>query len=341
MNVSLLIRTYRTNLDQELKDLFLGLDSGLYEMLRYQLGWIDGHGNPIYQPSGKAIRPSLCLLTAESLNGSIEVALPAAAAVELVHNFSLIHDDVQDDDRERRNRPSVWVLWGKPQAINAGTAMRVLASLSMQRLGKQGINSNKIAKAYKILDQATLRLLQGQFLDISFESQIEVNQSDYLRMAEGKTAALFACALELGALVSTEDEKTIQSFSGCGLNLGLGFQIMDDILGIWGDGGKLGKPIGNDIKRKKKSYPIVRAFEVADEVTKRRLVEIYGHDFVSNEDMDEILDILDELKVKTHAQFLVNQYSERAHAYLQRTNCSQWGLDQFAEIINFLVHRES
>jgi geranylgeranyl diphosphate synthase type I len=211
----------------------------------------------------------------------------------------------------------------------------------MQRLGKQGLNSDKITKAFKILDQASLRLLQGQFLDISFESQIQVNQSDYLKMAEGKTAALFACALELGALVSTEDEKTIQSFHACGLNLGLGFQIMDDILGIWGDGGKLGKPIGNDIKRKKKSYPIVRAFEVAYEITKGRLVEIYGQEFVSNEDKDEILEILDVLRVKAHAQSLVDQYSERACASLQQTHCSKWGLDQFDEIINFLVQRES
>ena len=124
--------------------------SPLYDMMRYHLGWIDAQGRPLPGSAGKALRPTLCLLACEAVGGTYHRALPAAAAVELVHNFSLIHDDIQDDDRERRHRPTVWSIWGKPQAINAGTAMRVLASLALSRLSERGVSGEKQLHAQRI-----------------------------------------------------------------------------------------------------------------------------------------------------------------------------------------------
>ncbi len=340
MQLPSVFRSYRAKIDQELRALLADLDSPLYDMLRYQLGWIDAQGNPRPQPTGKALRPTLCLLTSESLCGDIRPALPAAAAIELVHNFSLIHDDVQDGDRRRRNRPTVWAVWGKPQAINAGTAMRVLASLSMLRLGDQGLAPEKLLHAQRILDQSCLRLIEGQYLDISFESRTGVRVAEYLSMIEGKTAALIACSFELGAMLVTEDEGAIQAFRNCGLNLGLAFQIMDDLLGIWGDKDKTGKPVGSDIQRKKKTYPIVYAWDVAHSRARAEIEAFYRRKTVDRSGRETLLGILDDLQAKEHTYAMVNAYSDRARADLDRVILPERARERFAEVIAFLTERE-
>lgn len=331
---------YRANIDQELREVLADHPSPLYDMLRYQLGWIDARGSPQPQPSGKALRPTLCLLACEALGGDIQTALPAAAAIELVHNFSLIHDDVQDDDRLRRSQPSVWALWGKPQAINAGTAMRVLASLCMLRLAERGLAAERAIQVQKLLDQSCLRLIEGQYLDISFESRAQVSAAEYLEMIEGKTAALIACSLELGARLATQESQEIQALRECGLYLGLAFQIMDDLLGIWGEVDKLGKPVGSDIQRKKKTFPIVYAWEQADPQTQAEIAKIYQGAVVDEGGRERILGILDDLQARQHAQAMVNACSERARAELERASLSSWGRERFEEIILFLTRRE-
>jgi geranylgeranyl diphosphate synthase type I len=158
---------YRTQIDAELRLVLAQQQSPLYEMMRYHLGWIDEKGDPVKEPAGKALRPTLCLLACEAVGGDYRKALPAAAAIELVHNYSLIHDDIQDDDCERRHRPTVWSIWGKPQAINAGTAMRLLANITLARLREQGISPEKHWHTQCLLDTTTLRLIEGPYLDIS------------------------------------------------------------------------------------------------------------------------------------------------------------------------------
>ena len=340
MGLPLVFQRYRGEIDRELRAVLASSDSTMYDMLRYQLGWIDEQGKSLLIPSGKALRPTLCLLSSESISGSFERALPAAAAIELMHNFSLIHDDVQDNDRKRRHRSSVWAIWGKPQAINAGDAMRILASASMLRLSDRDLPVERVLRALMLLDETCLRLIEGQYLDISYENRLDVRTRDYLKMAEGKTAALISCSLEMGALIATEDTCTIQAFSNCGKNLGLAFQIKDDLLGIWGDKAKLGKPVGSDILRKKKTYPIAFAWEKADELARTMIERIYQRDKVDDSGRDVILNILDDLHAKEQTQTMVDMFCDRAWSEIECFLPSPWAHDRFEEVISFLTERE-
>ncbi|MBN2549833.1 MAG: polyprenyl synthetase family protein [Anaerolineales bacterium] len=309
-------------------------------MLRYHLGWIDEHGNPLTSASGKALRPTLCLLACEAISGDYHQALPAAAALELVHNFSLIHDDIQDDDRERRGRPSVWAVWGKPQAINAGTVMLVLAEASLMRLTKRGVPSDLVLKISQRLDENCMRLIEGQYLDIHFESCQQVDTGEYMHMIENKTAALIACSLELGALLATSQARTLQALNNFGKHLGLAFQIRDDILGVWGDQGRLGKPVGSDIWRKKKSYPIVFAWENASQAERAELTAIYQQEAIDEPAFKTVMGILDRLQAKDQAQLLVQRHCRQAVEEIQSADLLPWGRAACEEMVDFLARRD-
>ncbi|HNU05196.1 MAG TPA: polyprenyl synthetase family protein [Anaerolineae bacterium] len=238
-----------------------GVYAGHYGMLRYHMGWVDAQMQPAAVNGGKRIRPVLCLLACEAVGGAGDHALPAAAAVELLHNFSLIHDDVEDDSPTRRHRPTVWALWGAPQAINAGDAMFTLARLALHRLSACSVAPATALEASRIFDHACLRLTEGQYLDMSFESRLDVTVDEYLTMIGGKTAALLGASLELGALLGGADEAGRGHLADFGRSLGLAFQMQDDILGIWGDEVITGKSAASDILTRKKSLPVVYALE--------------------------------------------------------------------------------
>ncbi len=233
----------------------------LYGMLRYHLGWEDREFRPIVgpHPTGKRIRPVLCLLCCEACGGDWEQALPAAAAVELVHNFSLIHDDIEDSDSTRRGRPTVWSVWGVPQALNAGDTLFTLAHLALFRLTDRGVPSETVLSALRILLTACLRLTEGQFLDLRFEGEEKVSVEDHLFMVARKTAELLSVAGELGALVAGAPADVRQRMRALGYHAGIAFQIQDDILGIWGDPAVTGKPVGSDLRRGKKTFPVLYA----------------------------------------------------------------------------------
>lgn len=233
----------------------------LYGMLRYHLGWADEHFRSARSSPGKRLRPVLCLLACEACEGDWQQALPGACAVELVHNFSLIHDDIEDGDTTRRERPTVWAVWGLPQGLNAGDALFALAHLALLRLCDRGLPAQTVVGAIQVLDQACLRLTEGQFLDIRFENQECIPAQAYLRMAAGKTAALLAASCELGALVANASPSRRERMRAFGHHLGLAFQIQDDVLGIWGDPRLTGKPVGADLQRGKKTLPVVHAIE--------------------------------------------------------------------------------
>jgi geranylgeranyl diphosphate synthase type I len=266
-------------------------------------------------------------------------ALPAAAAIELVHNFSLIHDDIQDDDRERRHHPTVWSIWGKPQAINAGTAMRVLAGLTLLRLKENNISAQKQHRAQHLIDEASLRLIEGQYLDISYENHFDIRVNDYLNMIEGKTAALIACSLEVGALLGTDDEQVIRSFRDIGRNLGLAFQIRDDILGIWADEKKTGKPLGSDIRHRKKTLPIVYALEKTDGKLRKELVSIYQNGACDEGNIVTILAVLDAVDAQLLAQQMAEMYCDKAIEAINRLEPLPLVRHDLQEVAQFLVGR--
>jgi geranylgeranyl diphosphate synthase type I len=331
---------YKDEIEAELHLNLADFETPLYRMMRYHLGWEDELGNPSQGSGGKRLRPSLCLLACEASGSDAHRALPAAAAVELIHNFSLIHDDIQDGDPERHHRPTVWKIWGKPQAINAGTAMRILANQALFRLVQQGETLEKHLQAQRLLDLCTLRLIEGQYLDISFENRIDIGLSDYLDMVAGKTAALIACSLELGALVGTSDPAFINSFKTFGVNIGFAFQIRDDILGIWGAPEKTGKSNGSDILRRKKSFPILYALEKSTGKAHAELVKIYQRDTVNDRDRDKVLNILDGIRADEYTQQEADNYCNQAMSELVRLGISPLLIESFNEIAEFLTNRD-
>jgi geranylgeranyl diphosphate synthase type I len=225
-----------------------------YEMLAYHMGWIGEGAGP--EATGKRIRPLLVLLCTAGCNAKWEFALPAAAAVELVHNFSLVHDDVQDNSEKRRGRPTVWVKWGVPMAINAGDALFVQSSQAIMDLVKN-YPSDIVVKAAQILHDTCLDLTRGQYMDLFYEERLDLTVDDYWPMVAGKTAALLAGCTSIGAVLGGADEATVEAYRSFGHYLGLAFQVQDDLLGIWGDEALTGKSAASDLVEGKNSLPVL------------------------------------------------------------------------------------
>ena len=231
---------------------------GLREMLAYHMGWEGDGAGP--EAQGKRIRPLLVLLCAQAAGGDWRRALPAAAAVELLHNFSLIHDDIEDNSPLRHGRQTLWVKWGAAQAINTGDVMFTLAFAALQDLA-QWLPPAEVLLAHKIMQETCLRLTEGQYLDISYESSPSLPIESYWPMIGGKTSALLACCCELGALVAGADGHRRGHFRTYGSALGLAFQVLDDWLGIWGEPLKTGKSAASDLVSGKKTLPVLLAME--------------------------------------------------------------------------------
>jgi len=297
---------YQAEIEAELRSVVSLASPGLYQMMSYHLGW-DKQAS-----GGRLLRPTLCLLACEAVGGNWHNALPAAAAIELLHNFSLIHDDIEDKSQKRRHRPTVWKVWGQAQGINAGDTMLALSQLALLRLMERNVPPKKVTLASQLLNEACLRLCEGQYMDIKFEREEEVGLEDYLEMIDRKTARLFECSLHLGALLGTDNERQISSLRSFGRELGLAYQIQDDLLGIWGEEEATGKPACDDIKGKKKTPPIIYALERAKGEERERLREIYGKARVSTEDITEVLQILDQLGARDYTERLRKQYQLQA-----------------------------
>jgi len=226
----------------------------LREMLAYHMGWEGEKAGP--EAQGKRIRPLLVLLCAEAAGGDWQNALPAAGAVELLHNFSLIHDDIQDNSPIRHKRPTVWKKWGIAQAINAGDILFIQAFLILHDL-RNTLSPQMVLEANRILQETCLHLTEGQYLDISYEKKQELPLDSYWPMIGGKTSALLGCCAQLGALVGGTEEERQLFFREYGYSLGLAFQVLDDWLGIWGDVALTGKSVESDLVTGKKSLPVL------------------------------------------------------------------------------------
>jgi geranylgeranyl diphosphate synthase type I len=220
----------------------------------YHMGWTDAAGNPMESPGGKGIRPTLAMLAAEAAWAEPEVGVPGGVAVELVHNFSLIHDDIIDTDAERHHRPTVWAMFGIGPAIVAGDAMQVLAHQVLLESP-----SGRGAGASVALADATAAMIAGQADDIAFEDRRDVTVEQCMAMSAAKTGALLGCAASIGAILAGAPVATVGALRDYGRHLGLAFQAVDDLLGIWGDPARTGKPAGSDLRQRKKSMPVVAA----------------------------------------------------------------------------------
>lgn len=279
-----------------------------YGMMHYQMGWVDERLQPGHFDVGKQIRPMLCLMACEAVGGNPQQALPAAAAIEILHNFSLVHDDIEDGDEVRRHRPTAWAIWGIPQAINAGDGMFNLAYRAMLGLSQVGTPAESVVAALERFSETCMRLTEGQYLDISFEQRLDVSVEEYLQMIAGKTAALISASLSIGALVGGADRQTRQALGSFGHNIGMAFQIRDDILGIWGDPSVTGKAAGNDILRQKKSLPILYGLghpEVGPEMEK-----MWRYNTIGGKQLTLVLSLLNQAQAREFAEAKLHTFHQ-------------------------------
>lgn len=333
------LTSYRDGVGVELKKVIDSCPPALGNILRYHMGWQDEHGHCCSKESGKFIRSTLCLLSCQAVGGNTSQAMPAAAAIELIHNFSLIHDDIEDASYERHHRPTVWKLWGQSQAINAGDAMFTLAYLALVRLKEKGIADEKIANCAKMLSLACLELCEGQYLDVDYENRLDITVEDYLDMAAKKTGALFAVSTSLGAYLGSEDSELVDVFRLFGRELGMVFQIHDDILGIWGLEESVGKSAG-DIYQRKKTLPVAYGLEKSDGAARKSLEKLYSQESIEGEDIKEVTGILDNLGARDYAGSVAGQYYHKALAHLDTTGLGLSSLGLLKETADFLFKRD-
>lgn len=311
----------------------------LWEMLDHHFGWGAGAAGPHSGASGKRVRPLLMALVAQALSGDYRHVLPAAAALEFLHNFTLIHDDVMDRSRERRHRPAVWALWGSDQAINAGDGLYALANLAVTYLLRAEVPGSKAVRAAQVLSQACLWTAEGQVLDMSFAGREQVTTAEYLTMIAHKTGALIEAATKIGALLSSDDEPVIRAYAQFGRDLGLAFQVRDDYLGVWGDEAATGKSATGDIREKKKSYPVLVAFERAGAADQETLSRIYAQETLSDRDVADVLGILERCGAIAETDRIASEYSERALAWLDATGVANPTQDELRQLAVFLIRR--
>lgn len=230
------------------------LDDTSAAIAAYHLGWTDTAGVPTRGGGGKAVRPALATLSAQAAGAPVQVGIPGAVAVELVHNFSLVHDDVMDGDAERRHRPTVWAVWGTTSAILTGDAMLALA----QEVLLDSVSPHRAAAA-RLLAEATRHLIRGQVMDVAFERRHDVTLAECLDMVSGKTGALLSASAAIGAVLAGAPEEVVDALATFGAQLGVAYQLVDDLLGIWGDPAATGKPVFSDLRSRKKSLPVTYA----------------------------------------------------------------------------------
>lgn len=339
-----LLETMRNAIEEELQKQVARLDAPrtkiFHEMMTYHLGWTgEGAGA---EATGKRIRPILVLLaTSASQNNQNEqhinnwqAALPGAAAVELIHNFSLIHDDIQDNSEKRRGRPTIWVKWGMPQAINAGDGMFVLANQACLDLQKTH-PANTVLKAAELLQQACLDLTRGQYLDISYENRLDLGVEDYWPMISGKTAALLSTCCELGALLGGADEPTREAYRSFGHYLGLAFQVQDDLLGIWGDEALTGKSASNDLVSGKKSLPVLAGLE-----KNGKFAERWKQGPISSNEAEEIARILASEGAYTYTHEYARQLTDMAITSLREADPQGEAGEMLGHLTDQLLKRD-
>lgn len=309
----------------------------------YHFGWIDADGRPAAGDGGKAVRPALALLSAQAAGADPEVGVPGAVAVELVHNFSLLHDDLMDGDEQRRHRDTVWKVHGPAQAILVGDALFALAGEILLELG-----TVEAGRATRRLTSATRKLIDGQAQDISYEHRERVTVEECLEMEGNKTGALLACAASIGAVLGGADDRTADTLERYGYHLGLAFQAVDDVLGIWGDPVSTGKQTWSDLRQRKKSLPVVAALAAGGRASED-LAQILAAD--AHKPEDEFADFSEE-EFATRAALIEEaggrdwtsaearrQYATAIEA-LDEVDMPGEVRDQFVALADFVVVRE-
>ena len=274
----------------------------LYDLLRYHFGWVDERGNPA---DTNLVPLHHCgvfaLSAADAVCGEHKQAVPAASAVELAYNFVLVHNDVQAGRIDQSDdRPSIWWVWGPSQAINAGDGLHALARSALMRLNDTDVPAHTVLEALRSLDQACLTLCEGQYMDLTYQDQLMVAESDYFDMIRRKTGALSGCSAKVGALASAAEPRVADALQMWGEKLGMALQIRGDIADLWGNRGD-GFTASN-VLNKKKSLPLIHALQTASTATKRELGGIYMKRVLEPGDSVRIVGMLEETGSREYAE---------------------------------------
>lgn len=330
------LKPFLSNIELELQKQVARLDTPrtkpFHEMLTYHMGWTGEGAGPA--ATGKRIRPLLVLLATASCGADWQSALPAAAAVELVHNFSLVHDDIQDNSPKRRGRDTAWVKWGAPMAINVGDALFVISNQAALDL-KENFPAEIVVRATEILNNTSLDLTRGQFLDMSYEARVDLSVEDYWPMIAGKTAALLSACCHLGSLLGSADDSRQVAYRSFGHYLGLAFQVQDDILGIWGDETMIGKSVASDLVEGKNSLPILAGLG-----KRGRFAERWSQGPIGPEEVEPIARLLASEGGLIAAQEASKQMTELALLSLREADPQGEAGEALFELADRLLKRE-
>lgn len=312
-----------------------------HEMLTYHMGWTgEGAGS---QATGKRIRPLVTLLSTASINSNEQEdkgnnlnwlhAVSAAASIELIHNFSLVHDDIQDNSELRRGRKTVWVAWGSPMAINAGDALFVIAYQSMLDCSKH-YPAEIVLQATSILSEICLKLTQGQFLDMSYENRNDLSIEDYWHMIGGKTASLLSACTQIGALLGYAKPDKIEAYRLFGYHLGLAFQVQDDVLGIWGDESVTGKSVASDLVEGKNSLPVLFGL-----VQNRQFASRWKQGAIPQTEVGEVAKLLENEGAKEYAEKKSVEETDKAMKFLEQADPTGEAGEAIYQLANMLLKR--
>jgi geranylgeranyl diphosphate synthase type I len=317
-----------------LREALAGLSPEIARIAGYHFGFVDADGRPSDGDGGKAVRPALALLSAEAVGAPPELALSGAVAIELVHNFSLLHDDVMDHDLERRHRPTAWAVFGLGQAIVTGDALMVLAQEVVRESPAPGRS-----KAGRALASATASMIAGQAEDLSFEGRLDVSVDECLRMMANKTGALLSCASSIGAILAGASDDAVAALSDFGLHLGLAFQAVDDLLGIWGHPEVTGKPVASDLRAHKKSLPVVSAL-ASSSPDRDRLFHVLSNGSLSEDLLVEAAALVERCGGRDGALEEAERQLQEARAALGRVPLVAEAREQLDEIAAFVAARD-
>jgi geranylgeranyl diphosphate synthase, type I len=324
----------RRLLDPALRERVAVLPPDVRRVVAYHLGFADADGQPAGGVSGKAVRPALAFLSAEAVGAPAEVAMPGAVAVELVHNFSLLHDDVMDNDLERRHRPTAWALFGVGQAIVTGDALMIQAiDTLLDPPTPDG------PRAVSALLTATARMIAGQAQDLSFASRLDVSVEECTAMCANKTGALLSCAASIGAILAGADQSAVAALAAFGLHLGLAFQAVDDILGIWGRPEATGKPVAGDLREHKKTLPVVMALASPGR-DRDRLEALLSNGALTEEAVTMAADLVERCGGREGCVREAERQTEMAIRALDQATLDESARGQLAEVGAFVTSRD-
>ncbi|GJF30687.1 dimethylallyltransferase [Kitasatospora sp. NE20-6] len=310
----------------------------------YHFGWIDRDGRPAAGDGGKAVRPALALLSAEAAGASAEAGVPGGVSVELVHNFSLLHDDLMDGDETRRHRATAWTVFGPAQAVLAGDAMATLGTeVLLDAAVTGGASAADAARAVRLITTATRRLIDGQAMDVAFEQRDVVTVEECLEMEGGKTGALLAASAAIGAVLAGADDRVSDALQRYGHHLGLAFQAVDDLLGIWGATEVTGKPHWGDLRQRKKSLPVCAALAEGGSAS-RRLAELLADPEGRGEESEQALAaraaLIEDAGGRAWTQDEARRQHQTALAALDEVPMAGEVREHFVALAEFVVVRE-